>query len=130
MFISKAFAQAPEISTEMAGTAAVPAAPSTTEAFMWNMGLVLVLVVMFYVLLIRPQQRRMKEHSAMLDALKKGDKVTTSGGLVGMIDKIIDDKEMVIDLGGGTKVTVLRSYVQGKVVAANDSKPAGDAKKK
>ena len=130
MFISKALAQAPEISSDMTGAAAAAAAPSTTEAFIWNMGLVGVLVVMFYVLLIRPQQRRMKEHTAMLSALKKGDKVTTSGGLVGMIDKIIDDKEMIIDLGGGTKVTVLRSYVQGKMTPANDSKPAGEKKKK
>ncbi len=128
MLISKAFAQAPEIGAT-AGAAAAEV-PSAGEAFAWNMGLVLVMVVLFYVLLIRPQQRRMKEHAKMLDALKKGDNVITSGGLVGTIDKIVDDKELMIDLGNGIKVTALRAYVQGKSESVAMSKPANDAKKK
>lgn len=126
MLISKAYAQSVEIATETADAAMQ--APSTMESFMWNMGLVLVLVVMFYLLLIRPQQRRFKEHTQMLDALKKGDKVITGGGLIGKIEKIVDDEEVVVDLGNGTKVTALRSTLQGKtelVVA----KPANDSKK-
>lgn len=126
MFISKAYAQAVEIGSE-AGTAAAEA-PGTMEAFIWNMGLVLVLVVLFYVLLIAPQQRRFKEHSAMLSALKKGDKVVTGGGLVGKIDKLVDDSEVVVDLGNGMKVTALRSTLQGKTDVA--AKPANDSKAK
>ncbi|CAG0910210.1 unnamed protein product, partial [Cyprideis torosa] len=49
-------------------------APSAASAFAWNMGLIAVMVVMFYLLLIRPQQRRFNEHKAMMDNLKKGDK--------------------------------------------------------
>lgn len=118
MLISKAFAQAGDVAAM---------APNPAQAFAWNMGLVLMLVVLFYVLLIRPQQKRFREHSAMLSALKKGDKVVTGGGLVGKIEKITDgDDEVVVDLGNGQKVTALRSTIQTK----NDPrvKPANDAK--
>ncbi|MCC6597956.1 MAG: preprotein translocase subunit YajC [Alphaproteobacteria bacterium] len=92
-----------------------PEAPSAMEAFMWNMGLVLMLVVMFYVLLIRPQQRRFKEHSEMLRGLKKGDTVVTGGGLIGVLEKIEDGAEdAVVDLGNGLKVTVMRDQLQKK----------------
>lgn len=127
MFISKAYAQSVEIGTDIADTAAQ--APGAVEAFAWNMGLVLVLVVLFYLLLIAPQQRRFKEHSRMLSALKKGDKVITGGGLVGKIDKLVDDNEVVIDLGGSVKVTALRSTLQGKNDAFLNQKPANDEKK-
>ena len=120
MLISKAYAQAVDISTE--GVETVDAG----AALMWNIGMVAVLVLMFYVLLIMPQQKRFKEHSAMLSGLEKGDKVVTGGGLVGKIDKIIEEKdEVVIDLGNGVKVTALRSTISSKndprVKAANDS---------
>lgn len=123
MLISKAYAQSVEIAGDIAAT---PEAPDAVAAFAWNMGLVLVLVVLFYILLIAPQQRRFKEHSEMLTKLKKGDKVITGGGLVGKIDKIIDEKEVVVDLGGGTKVTALLATLQGKDEPAD----AKDDKKK
>ncbi|MEM6527379.1 MAG: preprotein translocase subunit YajC [Chloroflexota bacterium] len=123
MLISKAYAQSVEIAGDIAAT---PEAPDAAAAFAWNMGLVLVLVVLFYILLIAPQQRRFKEHSKMLSELKKGDKVVTGGGLVGKIDKIIDEKEVVVDLGGGTKVTALLATLQGKDEPAD----AKDDKKK
>jgi len=116
-------AAAEEAATDMA------AAPAAGEAFMWNMGLVLVLVLMFYVLLIRPQQKRFKEHSMMLAALEKGDKVVTGGGLVGTIDKITEgNEEVVVDLGGGVKVTAMRSTLQGKDSHLLEKKPANDPK--
>lgn len=122
MLISKAYAAAEAMSNE---TLDLTNAPTPFEAFMLNIGLVVVLVVLFYVLLIMPQQRRFKEHSDMLADLKKGDRVVTGGGLVGKIEKLIDDKEVLIDLGSGVKVTALRSMIQGKTEikpAANDSK--------
>ena len=134
MLISKAYAQAVETLGD--GSDALPAAPSAMEAFVWNMGLVAVMVFLFYVLLIRPQQKRFKEHSEMLQGLKKGDKVVTGGGLVGKISKIKDgDDEVEVDLGGVT-VKALRSTLQGKndpimQKPANDAKAASkDAKKK
>ena len=123
MFISKAYAQAIDKASELSvpNTAApvdpnatvLPAqAPSAMEAFMWNMGLVAVMVALFYVLLIKPQQKRFKEHSQMLQGLKKGDKVVTGGGLVGTIEKIAEGSdEVTIDLGG-VKVTALRGTLQ------------------
>lgn len=115
-------AQAQEVAIETA--AVVGEAPSAANAFAWNMGLIVILVVMFYILLIRPQQKRFAEHKQMIDALKKGDAVVTAGGLVGKIDKLVNDEEVVIDLGG-TKVTALRSTIQTKT----DKKPAVADKK-
>lgn len=132
MLISKAHAQAVEapIATTTTASAGValppPEAPSAMEAFVWNMGLVVMLVAMFYVLLIRPQQRRFKEHSEMLRGLKKGDKVVTGGGLVGTIEKISDgEDEVIVDLGNGLKVTALREMIQKRsVIDRKDSKAA------
>lgn len=127
MLISKAYAAAIDTATQ--ATAMTQDAPSAMEAFMWNMGLILLLVVMFYVLLIMPQQRRFKEHSSMLSKLQKGDKIVTGGGFVGTIDKVIDDQEVLVDLGNGVKVTALRSSLQGQR-APLKSKPANDQKVK
>ncbi|MBX2833628.1 MAG: preprotein translocase subunit YajC [Micavibrio sp.] len=112
--------------TEVGADGSIPEAPSASEAFIMNLGMVLLLVVMFYLLLIKPQQKRLKEHSNMLQDLKKGDSVVTGGGLVGVIDKIKPgDPEVVVDLGG-SKVTALRSTLQGKsdifLKAENDKK--------
>ena len=125
MLISTAYAQAVEMNVEVGSGLAValPDAPSALEAFGWNMGLVLVLVFLFYVLLIAPQQRRLKEHSEMLQDLKKGDNVVTGGGLVGVIDRIKPgDPEVIVDLGGGVKVTALRSTIHGKDAGKNLAK--------
>ena len=121
MLISQAYAQATDAAAQIA------AAPSSGEAFVANMALVLVLVFMFYILLIRPQQKRFKEHNLMLDALNKGDRVVTGGGLVGKIDKITDGSdELVVDLGNGLKVTALRSTISAKDETLL-KKPANDA---
>lgn len=122
MLISRAYAQSVEIMDTAAQATAE--APDAVAAFAWNMGLVLVLVVMFYVLLIAPQQRRFKEHGKMLSALKKGDRVVTGGGLVGKVDKLVGDDEVIVDLGNGLKVTALLSTLQGK----NAPAPANDVK--
>lgn len=118
MLISTAYAQQAAIDA----TTAAAEAPSAANAFAWNMGLILILVVMFYILLIRPQQKRFTAHKAMLDALKKGDKVVTSGGLVGKVDKLTNDEEVIIDLGNGVKVTALRHTIQNKMDKADEAK--------
>lgn len=121
MFISEAFAQG------VNSAAAVPA-PSPV----WNLGLLAVMVVLFYVLLIMPQQKRFKEHAKLLGGLVKGDRVVTGGGLVGTVDKVINDDELMVDLGGGVKVTAMRSSITGKTEAkpANDAAPKKAAAKK
>ena len=86
------------------------------------MPLVLIFVI-FWFLLIRPQQKRMKEHQAKIAAVVKGDTVITSGGLVGRVTKANDD-ELTVDFSG-TKMNVMRAMladVRGKDAPANDRK--------
>ena len=128
MIVTKAWAQDGAASLEAASTdaEALAAGADAGSLMTSNLLMILILVVMFYFLLIRPQQKRFKEHSEMLGALKKGDKVVTAGGLVGKVDKIGDD-EIVVDLGGGTKVTALRHTIQNKV--EKDSGSQSESKK-
>lgn len=121
MWISKAFAQSEEF-TET--TLAVATAPDAGQAFMMNMLLIGVLIALFYFLMIRPQQKRMKTHQSMLSKLDKGSKIVTQGGLVGTVDKILNDSEMLIQVGD-IKVTILRSAVMSM---HQDAIPANDAK--
>lgn len=111
MWISSAFAATADNTVHLD---ALSEAPSAFESFMTTLLLTVVLMGLFYLLLIMPQQRRFKEHNKMLTTLKKGDRVITGGGLIGRVEKIIDDNEVVIDLGNDVKVTALRSTIQSK----------------
>src|ERR1700744_1280966 len=96
--------------------------------------LVLIFVV-FYFLLIRPQQQKQKEARAMLSALKRGDRVVTGGGIIGTVQRVpmVQDKdgkqvassEIEVEIAPNIRVTVLRDTITSviKPVAANDSKP-------
>lgn len=118
MLISKAHAQAeptpPATTTETAVPSASGPAPlppvDTQGILLQNVAMIVLLVVMFYFLLIRPQQKRFKEHKEMVDSLKVGDKVYVNG-LVGTVAALSSDTEIAVDLGNGTKVTALRSFV-------------------
>ena len=123
MFISKAFAQSEEITEIAVATAEAPAA---TEAFMMNMLLIGVLIALFYLLMIRPQQKRMKKHQEMLSELGKGSRIVTQGGLIGEVVKVVDDHEMEIKVGD-TKLNIMRSavmstYAEAVPQAATDTK--------
>ena len=72
--------------------------------------LVLIFVV-FYFLLIRPQQKKMKEHKVTLSAIRRGDKVVTGGGIVGTVTKVIDDLEITVEIADGVKVRVQRGLI-------------------
>ncbi len=129
MLISQALAQeTPPVpaTTSETGVAVDPTLnpPDTQSILIQNVGMIVLLVIMFYFLLIRPQQKRFKEHKLMIDALKVGDAIITAGGLVGKIEKIVDDKEVIVDLGNGMKVTAIRSTVQLR------EKPAAEPVKK
>ncbi|MBL8834594.1 MAG: preprotein translocase subunit YajC [Alphaproteobacteria bacterium] len=88
--------------------------------------LVLIFVV-FYFLIIRPQQKKMKDHKAMIEALRRGDRIVTSGGIIGTVTKIIDDREMALEVADGVRVKVLRSMV-AEVLARTGAPDAKDAK--
>jgi len=89
----------------------------------------ILIFVVFYFLLIRPQQKRMKEHKDMVANLRRGDVVVTSGGLVGKIAKV-DEAEISVEVAEGVKVKVVRSMitdVRGKTEPAAKSDAKADA---
>jgi len=100
VFISQAYAQAP----------APAAAP---ESFMGSLGSMLPLLLMFVVLyfvMIRPQMKRQKEHKAMIDALQKGDEVVTGGGLIGRVAKL-GETFVHVEVASGVEIQVQRSAI-------------------
>lgn len=111
MFITPAFAQTAGGQASGAGIL-VQMAP-----------LVLIFVV-FYFLLIRPQQKKMKEHKAKIDAVKKGDQVVTGGGLVGKVARV-DDIYVDVELAPGMKVKAVKSTLTD-VIDPMSAKPAND----
>lgn len=110
MLVSPAFAQT--------GTEAV--GPGAIEAFL---PIVLIFVV-FYFLLIRPQQKKMRQHKDMLSAIRRGDRVVTGGGIIGTVSKVVDDSEIVVDIADGVRVRVQRGLISG-ILARTE---AGDGK--
>ena len=83
---------------------------------MSSFGLMAVMMVVFYLVLIRPQAKKQKEHEALLAALKKGQKVRTTGGIRGEIVDLKDD-EVILQIADRVKINVLRSHVSGLVQA-------------
>ena len=74
-----------------------------------------IIMVIFYFLLIRPQQKQMKERKLMIDALKSGDKILTNGGLVGLVTGLNGD-DLEVEIAKNVKVTIVRSAVAGLVI--------------
>ncbi len=72
--------------------------------------LILIFAIMYF-LLIRPQQKKMKEHQAMVAAVRRGDPVVTQGGLIGKVTKVKDDAEIEVELAENVKVRVVKSTI-------------------
>jgi preprotein translocase subunit YajC len=89
--------------------------------------LVLIFVV-FYFLLIRPQQRKAKDQKSMLDALRRGDRVVTGGGIIGTVSRVENPEEVTVDIADGVRVRVLRSTISS-VLAKPDPAAAREAAK-
>jgi preprotein translocase subunit YajC len=113
MFISEAFAQT-GADAAAGGLGLVQLAP-----------LVLIFVV-FYFLLIRPQQKKMKAHRNMVAALKRGDRVVTAGGIIGLVTKVLSDTEVQVEIAEGVRVRVTRASISD-LVARTEPAPANDA---
>jgi preprotein translocase subunit YajC len=86
------------------------AAPGAGDLVGMVLPLVLIMGV-FYFLLIRPQQKKAREQQEMLTKISKGDTVVTHGGLIGKVTKIVDDKEIQVEVGENVKVRVLRGGI-------------------
>jgi preprotein translocase subunit YajC len=83
----------------------------------------LAIFVIFYLLMIRPQQQRVKQHQAAIAAVKKGDDVITGGGIRGRVTKVMDD-EAEVEIAQGVKIRVVKSTIS-QVLTPN-AKPAND----
>jgi len=110
MFVTPAYAQ---------GVGATP------DMFFSILPFVLIFVIMYF-MIIRPQRQQLKKRSEMLAAVRRGDTVVTGGGLIGKVTKV-DETELEVDLGSGLKVTALRSTiadvrVKGEPVANQNAK--------
>ena len=92
------------------------------ESFGQVVPLILILVIMYF-FLIRPQQKKVKDHAAMVAALRRGDEVVTQGGLIGKITKVKDDTEVEVEIAKDVKIRVVRptiAQVRSKTEPAND----------
>jgi preprotein translocase subunit YajC len=112
MFVSTAYAQA----------------ASGASAFdpMSFLPLVLIFVV-FYFLLIRPQQKKAKEHRAMVEAVRRGDRVVTSGGLIGTIAKVVNENEVQLEIAEGVKVRVVRASISDVLTKTEPASKADES---
>jgi len=109
-------------STAYAQAAGAPSGPiAGLESFL---PLVLIFVV-FYFLLIRPQQKRAKQHQEILSKLRRGDKVIAGGGIFGQVSKIVSDTEVEVEIATGVKIKVVRSSIQEVLTK---TEPVADAK--
>jgi preprotein translocase subunit YajC len=110
MFITPAFAQG------------APAGGSS-DLLIQMAPFILIFVIMYF-LILRPQQKRVKDHQAMVKALRKGDTVVTSGGVVGKVTKVIDDNEVEMQIADNVRIRQVRAMIsevraKGEPVADN-----------
>ncbi len=74
----------------------------------------ILIFIIFYFFLIRPQQKKAKDHKLMVENLKRGDQIITSGGIIGTVERVMDNDRAEVIIGDGTKVEIIRSTgVQG-----------------
>ena len=69
----------------------------------------ILIFIIFYFFLIRPQQKKVKEHKIMVDGLKRGDKIITSGGIIGIVERVMENDRAEVIIGNDTKVEIIRS---------------------
>lgn len=91
------------------------------EAFAQFVPLILIFLIMYF-LLIRPQQKKVKEHQAMVAALRRGDQVITQGGMVGKVVKVKDDGELELEIADGVKVRVIQNTIASVVSKTEPAK--------
>ncbi len=101
---------------------------STSDILSSPIPAMIIIFVIMYFLILRPQQKRAKEHQEMVKNLRRGDTLITSGGLVGKVTKVVDDDQVEIEIADGIKVRQVRSMVttvRAKGEPVKDDKSAG-----
>ena len=71
----------------------------------------ILIFIIFYFFLIRPQQKRVKDHKNMVESLKRGDEIITSGGIIGTIDRVMEDDRIEVTISDNTKVQIIKSTI-------------------
>ena len=112
MFITPAFAQG---------------APAGGSDMLFQVAPFILIFVIMYFLILRPQQKRAKDHQALIAQLRRGDTVVTSGGLVGKITKVVDDSEIEVQIAEGVRVRQLRQMVTEVRAKGEPAKDEGAA---
>lgn len=113
MFITPAYAQA-------------AAAPDAMGIFQTILPFILIFVIMYF-LILRPQQRKVKAHAEMVKGVRRGDTVVTSGGLIGKVARVIDDNEIELQLADNVKIRQLRSMISDVRAKGEPAKDDGAA---
>ena len=117
MLITPAFAQA-------AG-----AAGDTNSMLMSLLPFALIFVIMYF-LILRPQQRKVKEHNDLVKNIRRGDTVVTNGGLVGKVTKVVDDEQIEVEVADGVRIRQMRTMISGVRTKGEPAKDKGDTKDK
>ena len=112
MFITPAFAQG---------------APAGGSDMLFQVAPFILIFVIMYFLILRPQQKRAKDHQALIAQLRRGDTIVTSGGLVGKITKVVDDNEIEVQIAEGVRVRQLRQMVTEVRAKGEPAKDEGAA---
>ena len=99
MLISPAYAQS-------------PFGGGSTDMITSLLPFVLIFVIMYF-LILRPQQKRVKEHTELVKNLRRGDTVVTSGGILGKVTKVVDDEQIEVEIADGVRVRQMRTMVSG-----------------
>ena len=105
----------------LGGASLPPPKDPPMEAFAQIVPLILVFGIMYF-LLIRPQQQKVKQHQAMVAALRRGDQVVTGGGMLGKVTKVRDDGEVEVEIAPGVNVRVVRSTIASVVSRTEPAK--------
>jgi preprotein translocase subunit YajC len=111
MFITPAYAQT---------------AGGGSEMIMSLLPFILIFVIMYF-LILRPQQRRVKQHQEMVKNVRRGDTVVTSGGLVGKVTKVMDDDQVEVEIADGVRVRQMRQMVSDVRAKGEPVKDEGTA---
>jgi preprotein translocase subunit YajC len=111
-----------------AETTAPPAGDAPTGGFGGGgfdiIFLMVPLILVFYLLVLRPQQKKVKEHKALVSNLRRGDRVVTQGGLIGQVTKVVSDTELQLEISEGVRVRAVRSAITDVLTKSTPSEPA------
>ncbi|UGV26842.1 preprotein translocase subunit YajC [Rhodopseudomonas boonkerdii] len=113
MFITPAFAQA------------AAAGNDTNSMLMSLLPFALIFVIMYF-LILRPQQKKVRDHAEMVKNIRRGDTIVTSGGLIGKVTKVVDDEQVEFELADGIRVRQLRSMISGVRTKGEPAKEKGE----